>query len=96
MRAMIRKAITLYEKFTGEKGKVVGRVDKPVIPDVLIVIGELDFVGYTTFRDSETQKYIHKFQKKARPLLLASFDGSQLYILGGEYDFTARGIVDKT
>jgi hypothetical protein len=58
-------------------------------------VGELDGVLYTTVRDGVTEKYIHKFRKKSRPLLATSHDGKSLHILGGEYEFTERGIEDK-
>jgi hypothetical protein len=38
---------------------------------------------------------VHRFKKKSRPLLAASHDGTQLYILGGEYAFTDAGIIDR-
>lgn len=61
----------------------------------MLPVGELDGVLYTTVRDGQTEKYIHKFRKKSRPLLAASHDGKSLHILGGEYEFTERGIEDK-
>jgi hypothetical protein len=60
-----------------------------------LVIGELDGVLYTTVRDGKTERYIHRFRKRSRPRLIASHDGKSLHILGGEYEFTERGIVDK-
>lgn len=65
------------------------------IPDVALKIGHCDGVLYTTVRDGKTEKYIHKFRKSSRPLLAATFDGNQLVLLGGAYQFTDRGIVDK-
>ena len=50
---------------------------------------------YDTVRDGESEKYIHRFKKRSRPLLVSSSDGKSLHILGGEYEFTDRGIVDK-
>ena len=63
---------------------------------MVITVGYLDAVMYETVRDGKTEKYIHRFKKQARPLLCSSYDGTQLLILGGGYDFTDRGIVDKT
>lgn len=63
--------------------------------DTALLIGEMDGVLYTTIRDGKTESYIHKFSKKSRPQLAASFDGKQLYVIGGSYTFTDRGIVDK-
>ena len=64
-------------------------------PKTGLVIGELDGVLYTTVRDGETEKYIHEFKKKSRPLLVSSHDGDSLHIIGGEYEFTEKGIEDR-
>jgi len=60
-------------------------------PETVLVIGELDGLIYRA-EDSE-EPYIHRFKKSDRPLLLASSDGRQLYILKGGYKFTDRGII---
>jgi hypothetical protein len=60
-----------------------------------LVIGELDGVLYTTVRDGQTEKYIHKFRKNSRPLLAASSDGKKLGIVGGQFQFTEAGIEDR-
>jgi len=92
----LHAAMNLYRKFSGHKPELIGKTKKPIIPDVGIVIGELDGVAYETVRDGEKQKYFHQFDKKVRPLLISSHDGRCIYILGGEYDFTEDGIVDAT
>ena len=68
---------------------------KVSLPDVALLVGHLDGVMYTTVRDGKKEKYIHRFKLKSRPLLITSHDGTQLIILGGEYDFTELGIVDR-
>jgi len=65
------------------------------LPKAGLVIGELDGVLYTTQRDGKTEKYIHEFKKRSRPLLISSNDGTSLHILGGRYGMTERGIVDN-
>lgn len=92
----IKAAMTLYQKFSGHEPEEVGRMKKPKIPDVGVVIGELEGVAYETVRDGKVEKYFHRFDKRTRPLLVSSSDGRNLYILGGEYDFTEDGIVDAT
>lgn len=100
----VKQAIDRWRRFSGHDGKVVARIadagrrvrgltDAQKV--VLIPIGTLDFVGYTTKRDGKIESYKHDFAKHARPLLATSHDGHALYILGGEYRFTARGIVDR-
>lgn len=56
--------------------------------DVALAIGKLDGVIYST---SDGQRYEHRFTKKARPLLMVSADGRQVYMLMGAYRFTERG-----
>jgi len=96
LKKELASAMKLYHNFSGHEPELVGKTHKPKIPDVGIVIGELDGVAYETVRDGVKEKYFHQFDKKIRPLLVSSFDGSSIYILGGEYDFTADGIVDAT
>jgi hypothetical protein len=60
-----------------------------------MLVGDLDGVLYTTVRDGKTEKYVHRFRKRSRPLLVSAHDGKSLHILGGEYEFTERGIEDK-
>ena len=90
----ILQAIKLFVKFRGEEPKFV---ESLTVPDhtVMLLIGECDGILYTTRRDGKLEKYVHRFKQNSRPLLASSFDGTQLYLLGGAYDFTDQGIVDK-
>lgn len=96
LKRQLDSAMKLYKNFSGHEPELVGKTAKPKIPAVGIVIGELDGVAYETTRDGKTEKYFHQFDKRIRPLLVSSFDGASIYILGGEYDFTQDGIVDAT
>jgi len=93
-RKKIEKAVGLFRRFRGEEPEFVERRQLPVA-DVCMLIGYCDGVLYTTSRDGQTEKYIHKFTGKSRPLLVSSWDGKQLYLLGGAYNFTAEGIKDR-
>lgn len=95
-KAQISAAGKLYSEFTGHEAGEVTSVDKPVMPDVMLAIGEIDGVMYSTVRDGVPEKYIHKFKKSCRPVFAVSHDGKQLFMLGGAYDFTERGIIDKS
>lgn len=64
-------------------------------PKAGLVIGDLDGVLYSATRDGKRERYIHRFRKRSRPLLAASSDGTQLRILGGEFEFTEAGIEDR-
>lgn len=92
--AMIARGIELFKNFRGEDPEHVDTVQLPCHA-VAVVIGECDGILYTTRRDGKVEKYIHKFKGTSRPLLCTSFDGSQLYLLGGAYDFTDAGITDR-
>jgi len=89
------QAKLLYEKFTGHNPGDEVMIDKPVYPDVMSVIGDIDGILYTTVRDGKTESYIHKFKKNSRPLFCVAPDGKSLYMLGGAYQFGERGIVDN-
>jgi hypothetical protein len=84
----------LYKEFSGHVANESVTVKLPV-PKTGLVIGELDGILYTTVRDGKTEKYQHDFKKSSRPHLISSSDGESLHILGGEYEFTERGIEDK-
>lgn len=89
------RAADLVERFKGHDAEVLARVTIPDTPSTLAVIGELDGVLYTTQRDGQIEKYVHRFERVAdKPLLCVSPDGLTLYIVGGRYVFTDRGIVD--
>jgi hypothetical protein len=90
----VEAAATLYVQFRGEEPEAIDSVRLHVAP-VMLLIGELDGVLYTTRREGKMESYVHKFKKQSRPLLAASHDGTQLYILGGEYAFTDAGIIDR-
>jgi len=92
---LIEQGSALYERFSGHDAELVGRVPMPVIPKVLVTIGQVDGILYTTVRDGVKEKYIHRFRSKSRPLLAVSPDGNSMVLLGGAYQFTERGIVDR-
>lgn len=90
----VRKAAALYTDFTGHSDPRLTKLKIPSYPKVILEVGKVDGILYTTVRDGVTEKYIHKFKSKARPLLAASPDGKQLLMIGGSFTFTERGIVD--
>lgn len=93
--SQLARAGKLYKEFSGHEPDETETINVPDMPRALLVIGQLEGVIYSTVRDDEAERYIHEFRHKSRPLLCASPDGDQLYIVGGAYEFTERGIVDK-
>lgn len=60
--------------------------------DVIFPLGKLHAVSYILDVDGEEQLFYHEF-KHHRPVLCSNSDGTQLYILAGEYEVTEKGIV---
>lgn len=89
----VQGAMRLFERFRLQEPQYVDEVAAPVC-DVAMVIGHCDAVQYSTVRDGKKEYYQHDFSKKSRPILAASWDGKQLFILGGRYNFTQDGITD--
>jgi len=90
----IAEAAQRYEEFSGHRAGYGERVKLPT-PRAGLVVGDLDGVLYTTVRDGRKERYVHKFKKTAKPLLVAGSDGRSLHVLGDRFEFTERGIVDQ-
>ena len=83
-------ATRLFEKFTGEKANN-NNVANVTLSDIVLTVGKLDSIIYTTVRDGKEETYHHQFDD--RPVLAVSHDGNQIYILAGEYEFTEKGFI---
>lgn len=94
--ALVNKAAKLYERFSGHEAESLGKIKVKPMPAVGVAIGDVDGILYTTVRDGREEKYIHKFKAKDRPLFVVSPDGKLIMFVGGNYDFTERGIVDAS
>lgn len=91
----LNAAARRFYRFTGNDDVTAKKIKVLAQPKILLAIGPADGILYSTIRDGVSEKYIHRFSKKSRPLLASSPDGKRLYLLGGAYTFTNRGIVDK-
>lgn len=92
----VEQAADLYSRFSGHEPESIGKVTAPRRLKTAIAIGECDGILYTTVRDNRVEKYIHKFRAKDKPLLTVAPDGSQIVLVGGNYTFTERGIIDHS
>jgi hypothetical protein len=90
----IQEAARRFSEFSGHDPETTRTIEVKV-PPVMLAVGELDGLLYTTVRDHKREAYIHKFKKSARPLLAASHDGRSLSIVGGRFEFTEAGIEDR-
>lgn len=94
--AAVRRAADLYERFSGHEATEGERVRVQPLPKVAVCIGTVDGIMYTTVRDGQVEKYIHQFRASDKPRFVVSPDGKRLFMIGGAYDFTERGIVDRS
>lgn len=85
------KALQLFEQFAGFAAPQVAtrRIDR-VVPEVLVDMGALRGVVYSKDHGGAKRTYIHFMDDP--PRLMCDPDGRQLYVLGGSYRVTRRGI----
>lgn len=88
------RAIQAFEDFKGERPAKLRRARLPDQDVTGWQMGPMVGAAYEARRDGKVQRYFHEFKKSARPNLVASADGRQLYIEGGKYEVTDRGIED--
>lgn len=91
--SQVRRARRLYQEFRERTPGKVKRITIEV-PEALAVMGYADFIGYRTTHGRRAHLYRHDFADGSRPLLCAGTDDKQLYLIGGRYRVTRRGIVD--
>jgi len=86
-------AMRLFQNFTGHSAE---SIESHLLPEIshAWALGPIEKISYIARRDGETAIYEHEFKESSRPLLVASIDGDQLVIVGGQYQVTERGIVD--
>lgn len=70
---------------------IVRSACRRTMPPVLVQLGRLRALVYTADRgDGGQRSYIHFMERE--PLLTCDPEGTQLYIVGGRYRITRRGI----
>lgn len=89
-----QRAINAFQDFTGEAPTKLTRSQLPDHDVTGWKMGPMVGVAYEARRDGQVKQYFHEFKKAARPNLVAQDDGRQLYIEGGRYKVTDRGIED--
>jgi hypothetical protein len=94
LKKAIGAAVRLYEDFREESPRKVGSA-RVNIPKAVAVMGYVEGIDYRTTHGKKLTLYHHDFEAGSRPLLAVSSDGRQLLLLGGRYQFTEQGIVDK-
>lgn len=87
------KAVRLYRGFREAAPRGQERWDLPA-DTVGVKMGLCVGIIYATTIRGKKEKFIHEFRRDAAPVLAVGEDGTQLYLLGGKYRVTERGIVD--
>jgi hypothetical protein len=90
----IKRAKKAFEDFSGHVPRKVRTSRLPDEPVTGWEMGPVVGIAYEAKRDGAKRQYFHEFKKAARPSLVSKDDGSQLYIDGGRYKVTERGIED--
>lgn len=90
----VRAATDLLERFSGQEATTSESIDIE-LPEAVLFVGYLTGVMYRAVRDGEEIEYLHEFKESSQPQLMASSDGSGLWIVGGNFEFTERGIEDR-
>jgi hypothetical protein len=92
-RKDIRSSAALYKGFREEPAERARRVEFKV-PHAVAVMGHMEFFGYMTTHAGKTHLYVHQFAPGSRPVLGAGKGRNQLFLIGGRYRVTDRGVVD--
>ncbi len=89
----MRRGIGLYYAFNGfEPSRVMKVHHHRLIPSMVVELGELVALMYRSDkgRPGQPRTYIHRMENP--PRLVSNIEGTQLYIVGGSYQVTPRGI----
>lgn len=92
-RQYLRQGTKLYKKINRFHPTKTVKVQHPrLIPPVTVELGELLGLIYRSdkWQPGLPQAYIHLLQDP--PCLVSNVEGNQLYIVGGSYQVTRRGI----
>lgn len=89
----VKSAAKWYQDFREETPKRA-RTVRLKLPGAVAVMGTVDAISYRTTVGREARRYKHTFAAGSRPLLCT--DGKKVYLIGGRYHITERGIVDLT
>jgi hypothetical protein len=88
----IRKGLRQYRDFR-ETDPLRAKVVRLKFPQAAFVMGQVDELYYRTTIGGKARRYRHKFNPGSLPTLAGGTDG-KLYLVGGRYHVTERGIVD--
>ena len=89
----VENGIKLFRDFNDEEPQYLDDIYFPDLEkEVLVLVGPVLAIEYHA-RDGHN--YRHEFKKKSQPNLTTTQNGLHLILIGGNYRFTDRGIVDR-
>jgi hypothetical protein len=86
------RALKLYRDF--REAEPVGKLVRARYPRTLARMGVCEFIGYMTTHNGKTAMYVHHFAPGSRPALYAGTGRNKLFLMGGRFTVTDRGITD--
>lgn len=89
----IHRAARLYKAFRETNVRRARRVSVS-LPKAVAKMGTAEFVGYWTTHRRKPALYVHFWAPGSRPDIYANSGRGQLYLFGGRYKVTGRGITD--
>ena len=93
IREALDSGAALYQQFNRFPPRKTERVEHlRLMPPVAVDLGELVGIIYRAdkWQPGKPRTYIHFMEN--RPRLVCNVDGNRLYIVGGSYQVTERGI----
>jgi hypothetical protein len=93
LQTQLRQGTALYQTFNQFAPSHAVRVRHPrCMPPTVVDLGELVGLIYRSdkWQPGQPRTYIHRLQTP--PRLVSNVAGTQLYLIGGRYRITARGI----
>jgi hypothetical protein len=91
--ADVERAAELYREFREDEPRHA-RVLEVELPGAVAEVGVCQFIGYETTHAGKATAYVHGFVAGSRPRLYASGRRGELFLFGGRFRMTSRGIVD--
>lgn len=88
------RAARAYEDFTGHEATEVTEYKLPDRDIAGWVLGPATMIGYSAVKDGEYDEYLHEFDQRAAPVLVAGEDGRSLFLANGNIRVTDHGIED--
>ncbi len=96
MNRELRETFKRYRQFREAEPDGIRKVSVAPPPKALWRLGICEFIGYMTTHQGKPALYVHHFAPGSRPVLVASVRRNGLYLMGGRFRVTDRGITDLT